>query len=194
MLAGECLDCGRGVHVTDGDDHAGVHDGREFVPAGFHLANVGHIRHRTAGVQVGQNNNLVLAAENVRAFSHEMNATENDVARIGFGGLEREFEGIATKISEFDDFIALVMVAEYDNVFAQTVFGGRDTVIQGVIGNEQVGVKVATDARLDLRRANSCRRLCADDGAASGDRNKVAHGWFISYLKRRFYLRSLKPL
>ena len=158
------------------------------------MANVGHISHRTAGVQVGQNNNLVLAAENVRAFSHEMNAAENDVARIGFGGLEREFKRIATKIREFDDFIALVMVAEYDNVFAQAVFGGRDTVIQGVIGNEQVGVKVATDARLDLRRANSCRRLCADDGTASGDGNKVAHGWFISYLKRRFYLRSLKPL
>src|SRR5207237_8427082 len=107
---------------------------------------------------------------------------------------ERQSQGSATTSSEFDAVIALVMSAEYDHVFAQTVFGGRDTVIQGVIGNEQVGVKVATDARLDLRRANSCRRLCADDGAASGDRNKVAHGWFISYLKRRFYLRSLKPL
>jgi hypothetical protein len=63
------------------------------------------------------------------------------------------------------------MVAEDDDIFAQAVFGGGDALIQGVIRNEQVRIKVATDARLDFRRADGCGRLGADDGAASRDGN-----------------------
>src|SRR5215472_1023761 len=171
MLARERLDGGSGVHVADGNNLAGVHDGGEFAPAGFDLADVGHIRHGAACVEVREHYDLVFAAENVRAFSHEMNAAEDDVAGIGFRGLEREFEGIAAKIGEFDDLIALVMVAEDDDVFAQAVFGGGNALIQGVVWYEEVGVKVATDPRLDLRCPNGRGRLGADDGAASRDGN-----------------------
>ena len=190
MLAGERLDGGSGVHVADGNDLAGIHNGGEFIPAGLHLANISHVGHRAASVQVRQHYNLVLTAENVRAFRHEMDATEDNVAGVGFGGLKREFQGVAAKISEFDDFVALVVMAEDDHVFAQADFSCGNAVVEGVIGNEQVGVKVAADTRLDFRRANGGRRIRADEGAASRNGNEVAHGWYSLYLEVVF-LRSL---
>src|SRR5881394_3235496 len=175
-----------GVHVADGNDLAGIHNRGEFIPAGLHLANISHVGHRAASVQVRQHYNLVLTAENVRAFRHEMDATEDDVAGVGFGGLKREFQGVAAKISEFDDFVALVVMAEDDHVFAQADFSCGNAVVEGVIGNEQVGVKVAADTRLDFRRANRGRRIRADEGAASRNGNEVAHGWYSLYLERWF--------
>ena len=100
-----------------------------------------------------------------------MNAAENDVAGISLRGLEGEFEGIAAKIGELDDFIALVMMAEDDHVFAQAVFCGSNTLVEGVIGDEQVGVKVATDPWFNFWRANSSWRLRTDKGAAFRDGN-----------------------
>src|SRR5205823_12277810 len=144
LLSGECLDRRSGVHVRDGNDFADVHDRGKFAPAGLHLADVGHVGHGAAGIQVGKHNDLVRAAENVCAFRHEMNAAEHDVAGISFSSLKRELEGIAAKIGELDDLVALVVVTEDNDILAQTRFGSGDTVVQGVIRNEQVGVKVAT--------------------------------------------------
>src|SRR6266436_218798 len=111
ILAGKGLD-GRGrVHVGDGDDLARIDERRELAPASFHLADVGHIGHGAASVAVGKNNRLVFAAENVRAFGHEVHATENDIAAFGLRSLEGEFEGVTTEISELDDFVALVVMA-----------------------------------------------------------------------------------
>ncbi len=68
------------------------------------------------------------AAENVRAFGHEVDATENDVAGVGFGGLKRELEGIAPEIGEFDDLVALVVMAKDEDVLAQAGLGSSDAV------------------------------------------------------------------
>src|SRR5439155_701320 len=87
MLASKGFDGRDRVHVRDGDDLRRIDERREFAPAGFHLADVGHIGHRAAGVQVGQDNDLVLTAKNISAFGHEMDTAENDVAAFGFSGL-----------------------------------------------------------------------------------------------------------
>ena len=122
-----------------------------------------------------------------------MNAAEHDVAGISFSSLKRELEGIAAKIGELDDLVALVVVTEDNDILAQTRFGSGDTVVQGVIRNEQVGVKVATHSRLDFWRAYGGGRLGTDEGAPARNGNEVAHGWCNSYLEVVF-LRSLKPL
>src|SRR6266404_761711 len=60
LLTGKGFD-GRGrVHIGNGDDLARIEERREFAPAGFHLADVGHIGHGATGVQVWQDHHLVL--------------------------------------------------------------------------------------------------------------------------------------
>jgi hypothetical protein len=44
------------------------------------LADVGHVRHGTAGVAVWQHHNLMFPAQDVGAFGHEVDATENEIA------------------------------------------------------------------------------------------------------------------
>src|SRR5882724_1582729 len=123
MFAGEGLD-GRGrVHVGDGDDFSRIDERRKFAPAGFHLANVGHIGHGATGIEVGQDDGLVLAAEDIGAFGYKVHAAEDDVAALGLGGLKGEFEGVATEVGELNDFVALVMVAQDDDVAAQAGLG-----------------------------------------------------------------------
>src|SRR5215831_10107871 len=131
---GKRLD-GRGrVHVAYRNDLVGIRDGGKFVPASFHLADVGHIGHGAAGVQIRQHDDLMLAAKNVRAFGHEVDTAEDDVAGVGLGSLERKFQGITAKVCKFDDFVALVVVPEDDDVFAQAGLGVGDAFVQGVVG------------------------------------------------------------
>src|SRR5712664_1722312 len=168
MLTGEGLD-GRGrVHVSDGDDFARVDKGREFTPAGFHLADIGHIGHGATGVEVGQDNHLVLAAENVRAFGHKVHATEDDVASLGLRSLEGELEGVTTEIGELDDFVALVVMAQNHYVIAEAGSCGSDAVVEGIVRHKEVGVEVTPNAGFDFRRANGGRLVCADEGARNG--------------------------
>src|SRR6267378_2568653 len=166
ILAGKGLD-GRGrVHVGDGDDFPRIDERRELAPASFHLADVGHIGHRATGVEVGKNDGLVLAAENVRAFGHEVHATENDIAAFGLRSLEGEFEGVTAKIGELDDFVALVMMAQNHDIAVKTGFRSGDAIVEGIVRHEEVRIKVAANTGLDFRRAERWRLVCADEGAA----------------------------
>src|SRR5215472_17482820 len=72
------------------------------------------------------------------------------------------------------------MMAENDDVFAQAGFGCCDAVVQGVVRNKQVGVKIAPYARLNLRSADSGRLAAADEGAAFRDGNEMAHCSVVS--------------
>src|SRR6266567_2808662 len=130
LLAGEGLDRGGGIHVGDGNDLARIEERRKLVPTGFHLADVGHIGHGTASVEVGQDDHLVRAAENVRAFRHEVHAAEDDVAALGLRRLVRKLEGVAAEIGEFDDFVALIVMAKDDDVIAEAGLC-NDVVILG---------------------------------------------------------------
>src|SRR5882757_273297 len=169
MLSGKGFD-GRGrVHICDRDDFARIEERRELAPAGFHLADVGHVGHRAAGVQVGKNDGLVLAAENDRAFGHEVDAAEDDVAALSLRSLEGELEGVTAEISELDDFIALVVMAQNHYVTAQAGLRGSDAVIKSVVRHKEVGVEVAPHSGFDFRRADGGRLACTDEGAAIRD-------------------------
>src|SRR5713226_2210750 len=104
-------------------------------------ADVGHIGHGATGVQVRQNDCLVLTAENVRAFGHKVHAAEDDVAAFGLGCLEGELEGVAAKISELDDFVALIVMSEDYDILPEAGFGDGDAVIQGIVRHEEIRIE-----------------------------------------------------
>ena len=89
-------------------------------PAGFDIAGLGHVRHGTSGFEVGQNYLLTRLREDVRALGHEVHTAEEGE----FGGADRrrllrELVGVAAKIRELDDFVALVMMTQDDQAIAQ---------------------------------------------------------------------------
>src|SRR6266851_7050804 len=143
MLAGKGFD-GRGrVHICDRDDLVRIEERRELAPAGFHLADVGHVGHGAASVQVGKNNGLMLAAKNVRALGHKVHAAEDDVAALSLRSLEGELEGVTAEIGELDDFVALVVMAQNYDVPAQA--GLRDSVaaVKRIVRHKKVRIEVA---------------------------------------------------
>jgi hypothetical protein len=117
----------------------------------------------------------MLAAKDIRAFGHEVDAAEDDVAAQGLGSLEGEFQGITTEIGELDDLVALVMMAKDDDIFAESGFGGGDAIVKGVIWDEQVGIEIAAYAGFEFGGAEGRRLVCADEGAAIRDGYEVAH-------------------
>ena len=59
-------------------------------------------------------------AEDVGALGHEVDAAEEDVLGVAAtGGLLRELEGVAAEVGELDDLVALVVVAEDDELLAE---------------------------------------------------------------------------
>ncbi len=118
----------------------------------------------------------MLAAKNVRALGHEVDATEDDIAALGLRGLEGEFEGVTSEIGELDDFVALVVMAQDDDVLTQTGLRGGDAVVEGVVRHEKVRIEVAAHPGFDFRSTESGRLVCADEDAAIRNGYEVAHG------------------
>ena len=55
--------------------------------------------------------------EDVGALGHEVDAAEEDVLGVAAAGrLLRELEGVAAEVGELDDLVALVVVAEDDQI------------------------------------------------------------------------------
>jgi len=79
----------------------------------------------------------VLAAENIGALGHKVHTAEHDIATLGLRSLEGEFEGVTAEIGELDDFVALVVMAQYHDVLAQAGLGGGDAVIQALSGTRR---------------------------------------------------------
>ncbi len=183
LLAGEGLDRGGGIHVGDGNDLARIDERGELVPTGFHLADVGHIGHGTASVQVGQDDHLVRAAENVRAFRHEVHAAEDDVAALGLRRLVGKLEGVAAEIGEFDDFVALVVMAKDDDVIAEAGLCNGDAIVERIVRHKKVGVEVAPYPGFDFRGAHGRRRVSADEGGVVRNGYQIAHGGYCSCSK-----------
>jgi hypothetical protein len=119
--AAEGLQAGGGVHVGDGDDVlGGAEELLEFAPGAPHVRLGGHVRHRAAGLHVREDHLLVVGAEDVRSLRHEVHAAEDDVLRLA--ALRRvlgEGERVAALIGELDDVLALVVVAQDDDVVAE---------------------------------------------------------------------------
>ncbi len=125
----------------------------------------------------------MLAAQNVRAFRHEMHAAENDVAAVSFGGLIGKLQRIAAKIGEFHDFVTLVMMSQNHNITPQARFRRADALVQRIVRDQQIGIEIAADSRLDFGRPQ-CRGLrFANQKRRVRYGNKSAHGlmrWLLS--------------
>ena len=116
------FDGGGGIHVGDGRDAAafivGEAEIHELLPGIFHLADLGHVGHGAAGIEVGKNHGLTGTREDVGAFRHEVHAAKDDVAASGLRGHLRETIGIAAIIGEANHFIALIVMSEDDALAA----------------------------------------------------------------------------
>ena len=147
-FATESLDGGSRVHISDGHDRIRGEPARhERVPAVFHLADLRHIRHGAAGIEVGQDDLLrvreVGASQDVGALGHEVDAAEDQVPRLGGGRDLRELVGVAGVVGEADDLVPLVVVPQQDGARAELRPGSRDAVVHGVIGQDEVILKRA---------------------------------------------------
>jgi hypothetical protein len=121
----ERLDRRRGVHVGDG--HGGVGDPRldELVPALLDLVDRGHVGHRAARRQVGQDDRLAVRGEDVGRLGHEVHAAEDDELRAGARrGLLGQLEGVSRDVGELDDLVALVVVPQDERPVTQGRSGG----------------------------------------------------------------------
>ena len=112
------------------------------LPALLDLVDVGHVGHRAAGVEVGEDDPLVRAGEHVGRLGHEVDAAEHDVG--GLVVVRREagqLEGVTAGIRPLDDFVALVVVPEDQEPVAQLGLGRRDPTVELVRRREGVAVR-----------------------------------------------------
>ena len=87
VLADERFDAGGGVDVGERHERVGDADLLELAPGDLELVGLGHVGHRAAGGEVGQDHLLVRRGEDVGALGHEVDAAEDD--ELGVGVLRR---------------------------------------------------------------------------------------------------------
>ena len=119
----------------------------EFLPADLELVGVGHVGHRAAGGEVGEDHLLVRRAEDVGALGHEVHAAEDDVVGVrARGALPREAERVADEVGELDHLVALVVVAEDEQPRAERRLRRRDPAVHLLV----VEAAIARGQRLTL--------------------------------------------
>ena len=163
----ERLDVGAGVHVGHRDD--GVLDARvgHRVPGVLDLAQAGHVGHRAAGGEVGEDHLLARRGEDVGGLGHEVDAAEDDELRVRARGcVAGQLEGVAGDVGELDDLVPLVVVAEDEDPLAQRLLGrarpgdqvgvGRRRQVAGTL-HAALGVEVAALAEGEERQVDDAR-------------------------------------
>ena len=148
------------------------------VPAVLDLVDRGHVGHRAAGGEVGEDDLLLVAGEDVGALGHEVHAAEHDVRRLGVGrGLLRELERVAGDVGELDDLVALVVVAEDEHLVAERRLRGAGALDEaGVARGGQVAG--ALDAALAVRVGLAAEQQQGERGRldALGELEVHGHG------------------
>ncbi len=140
--------------VSSADD-AGVF---EPLPRLLDLDQPGHVGHRAAGRQVGQDHLLVVAGEDVGRLGHEVDAAEDDELGLGPGRcLAGELERVAGDVGELDDLVALVVVAEHERALAERGAGALGAFDQIRVARRRQ-VAGAFDAALALRVGSSAQQ------------------------------------
>ena len=129
MFAHERFECCRGVHVGDRNDLRDICGCREGLPCICDFLEVGHVGHRTARIEVGEDYGLMVAGEDVGGLGHEVHATENDVLGLRlFLGKHRKAEGVTAGIGPLHDFVALVVMAEDEQAVTESCFRRSDSI------------------------------------------------------------------
>ena len=114
--------------------------------------DVGHVGHRAAGVEVGQEDLLVGTGEDVGRLGHEVHAAEDDELGLRLSRSDPgESERVAPCVRPRHHFVALVVVAEDDEPRAELVLGPPDA------SRELVRELPPCSARAVLAAAGTCR-------------------------------------
>jgi hypothetical protein len=149
LAADERLEVGRAVHVGDGYDLLDVDDRLECLPGLLDRVDVGHVGHRAAGVEVGEDDLLVGRGEHVGRLGHEVHAAEDD--EVGLGpllGEDGEAVRVAPSVGPAHDLVPLVVVAEDEQPLAEGGLGRLDHASELV--GRRVGVALG-QSRLDAQ-------------------------------------------
>ena len=128
VASDERLQRRRRVHVGDRHDPTGVGHFAECGPCLFDSLDVGHVGHRAAGIQVGEQHLLVGLGEDVGRFGHEVHAAKDD--EVGLRAVcrdARQAERVAAHIGPGHDLVTLVVVAQNEQPLTERRLRGRDT-------------------------------------------------------------------
>ena len=125
-----------------GHDPVDRGDRADLVPRLLDLVDVGHVGHRAAGVEVGEDHPLVVGGEHVGRLGHEVHAAEHDVGGLVVVSREPgELERVADGIGPPDHLVALVVVAEDHEPVAELGLGRGDAGYEVVWSREGVVVR-----------------------------------------------------
>ena len=110
-----------------GHDAFDVGDAGDLLPALLDLVESAMSAIEQPGVEVGEDDSLVVAGEHVGRLGHEVHAAEDDVGGAVVVGRETgELERVADGRRPTDDFVALVVMAEDEQLRAERGLGGAD--------------------------------------------------------------------
>ena len=138
----KALIAGCRIHVGDGRDAVALVVGEpelhELLPGIFDLADLRHVGHGAAGVEIGKQHRLSGTRQDVGALRHEMHAAEDDVAAFGLRRHLRQAVGVAAIIGKTHDFIALIVMSEDHALAAQLLPGCGNAFVHRVIGEYEI--------------------------------------------------------
>ena len=135
------------------------------VPGVLDLAQAGHVGHRAAGGEVGEDHLLRVGEVRMSADSAMKWTPQKTMnsASGRAGGVAGELEGVAGDVGELDDLVALVVVAEDEDPLAQRLLGrarpgdqvgvGRRRQVAGAL-HAALGVEVAALAEGEERQVD----------------------------------------
>jgi len=122
VLADKTLEVRGGIDVGHGDDLRLVsgsveldvtQDLRELLPAGSNLEEIRHIGHGASGGEVGEDDLLVIAGQDVGGFGHEVNAAEHDELSLRvLVGVFGELVAVPAIVGVGNDLVPLVVMPE----------------------------------------------------------------------------------
>jgi len=110
----------------------------ELFPGVFDLADLSHIGHGAAGIEVGEHDRLSGMGQDVGAFRHEVDSAEDDVLTCGLGRQLREPVRIAAIVGKTNDFIALIVMPQDHTFASQRLFRGCDALVHRMVGKHEI--------------------------------------------------------
>src|SRR5258707_13372803 len=82
-----------------------------------------------------------------RLCRHKMHAAKDNVLAPSTGSFLRKLVRVAAEICEADDFVALIVMAENDDLTTQNFPGRADALVHGVIGKDEIVLQTANGSR-----------------------------------------------
>ena len=146
MLATEGFDRRGGVDVGDGNNRLTAIAARTAIgehlldvgPALLELIGLSHVGHRATGGEIRKDHLLMIAAQHVRAFRHEVHAAEDDELGVGvLADLTGQLVGVAGVVGEGDHFVALIVMSEDHEASAERGLGRRDATVHLLVGEPE---------------------------------------------------------